>query len=662
MPESAAVVESEDIRTVEELGRVVERDPRFAGFQVTARGADFVEVRVGDGGVVVVEASVWRDEAKLEPHLVRSSGGGAGGSTMLILAGADGDFDGIEPLRDRADFAVMTLPLGRARLYVTLKNYLDLVALRSRATERGRWAERYRYELGELIAIARAISSERDIGKLLGLILEKSRYVTGADAGSVYIVEGEGLDPRGRTLRFMVSQNDSLSIDFREFTLPVDEKSIVGRAVISRQIINIPDLYQLGTEGKNPWGFTHDRSFDQRTGYQGRSMLTVPMINQRDEVIGVIQLINRRREGAPKLIKPEDFDLWVMPFDKRAEELSLTLASQAGISLENTLLYADIQRLFEGFVNASVTAIEQRDPTTSGHSQRVATLTCGLAEMVDREANGPYAHVHFTDDDLKQIEYAGLLHDFGKVGVREKVLVKAKKLYEYDRDLVLARFDFIRKTLESESLARKVAALESGRGAAAVAEVEEDGFRRLAELDEFLKIILQANEPSVLAEGSFERIADIASRTYIDARGLVQPYLTASEVAALRLPRGSLTAEERLEIESHVVHTFNFLETIPWGRRFGKIPSIAGGHHEKLDGTGYPRGLKAPEIRVETRMMTIADIFDALTASDRPYKKAVPVDKALGIIEYEVKSGKCDPELFRIFVEAKVWTRVLPSP
>jgi HD-GYP domain-containing protein (c-di-GMP phosphodiesterase class II) len=655
------VPEAEDIRTVEELGLVVERDPHFAGFQVTARGADFVEVRVGEGGVIVAEASLWRDEAKLEPHLVRSS---ASGSTLLILAGSDTDFEGIEALRDRADFAVMNLPLGRARLYVTLRNYLDLVALRSRATERGRWAERYRYELGELIAIARAISSERDIGKLLGLILEKSRYVTGADAGSVYIVEGEGLDPRGRTLRFMVSQNDSLSIDFREFTLPVDEKSIVGRAVISRQIINIPDLYQLGQEGKNPWGFTHDRSFDLRTGYQGRSMLTVPMINQRDEVIGVIQLINKRRDGAPKLIAPSDFDQWVVPFDKRAEELSLTLASQAGISLENTLLYADIQRLFEGFVNASVTAIEQRDPTTSGHSQRVATLTCGLAEMVDREANGPYAHVHFTDDDLKQIEYAGLLHDFGKVGVREKVLVKAKKLYEYDRDLVLARFDYIRKTIEAESLAKTVEAMQraaAGGSAVAVAAVEEEGFRRLAELDEYLRIILAANEPSVLAEGSFDRIAEIASRTYIDARGLVQPYLTPSEVAALRLPRGSLTAEERLEIESHVVHTFNFLETIPWGRRFGKIPTIAGAHHEKLDGTGYPRGLKAPEIRIETRMMTIADIFDALTASDRPYKKAVPVDKALGIIEHEVKTGKCDPELFRIFVEAKVWTRVLPT-
>jgi HD-GYP domain-containing protein (c-di-GMP phosphodiesterase class II) len=473
----------------------------------------------------------------------------------------------------------------------------------------------------------------------------------------------------------MVSQYDSLHIVFRESTLPVVERSIVGRAVISRQIINIPDLYQLGQPGKNPWGFRHDRQFDLKTGYQGRSMLTVPMGNQRDEVIGVIQLINKRRpsssqEGGPesdapvRLLAPADFDQWVVPFDKRSEELSLTLASQAGISLENTLLYEDIRKLFDGFVNASVTAIESRDPTTSGHSQRVASLTVGLAEMVDRDRSPRFAEVRFTADDLKEIEYAGLLHDFGKVGVREKVLVKAKKLYEPDRELLLSRFDFIRKAIEGEALERKLELLAQGGPPAAerrFAELDEELQRRLAELDDSVAFVLKANEPTVLAEGSFERLEEIARLTYVDTRGRLRPYLTDDEVAALKLPRGSLTSEERLEIESHVVHTFNFLENIPWGRRLGKIPSIAGSHHEKLDGTGYPRGLKADEIRLETRMMTIADIFDALTAGDRPYKRAVPLDKALDIIGHEVRAGKCDPDLFRIFVEAGVWRRVLAA-
>jgi HD-GYP domain-containing protein (c-di-GMP phosphodiesterase class II) len=477
--------------------------------------------------------------------------------------------------------------------------------------------------------------------------------MTGADAGSVYIVEGKELNPRERTLRFMISQNDSIKLDFSEFSLRVDDKTIVGRSVIARELINIPDTRKV-----------QNRRFDETSGYQTRSMLTVPMVNQRDEVIGVIQLINRRKEGAPRLRAPLDFDQWVIPFERREEELSTTLAAQAGISLENTLLYEDIRRLFEGFVNASVTAIESRDPTTSGHSQRVATLTVGLAELVDREATGRFQSVHFTPDDLKEIQYAALLHDFGKVGVREKVLVKAKKLYENERDLVLSRFDYIRKWIESDSLKRKLEIVL--RDGAAVAErqfgeLDADERQRLSQIDDFVAFILRANEPTVLSEGGFERLAEIAAHRYLDPRGEARPFLTSAEVDALKLPRGSLTAEERLEIESHVTHTYNFLETIPWGRRLGAIPVIAGSHHEKLDGSGYPRGLRGDEIRIESRMMTLADIFDALTASDRPYKKAVPLDKALDILHLEVKDGKCDAELMRLFVEAKVWQRVLPG-
>jgi HD-GYP domain-containing protein (c-di-GMP phosphodiesterase class II) len=515
----------------------------------------------------------------------------------------------------------------------------------------------------ELVDIARAISSERDIGKLLGLILEKARAVTGADAGSVYIVERPGIHPREPTLRFMVSQNDSIHIDFREFTLPIDDRSIVGQAVLANQVVNIPDLYDLDQAAKNPWGFKHDKQFDRKTGYQGRSMLTVPMANQRDEVIGVIQLINKRRAGAPPLVAPDDFAAWVVPFDVRSEVLASTLAAQAGISLENTSLYEEIRRLFEGFVKASVTAIESRDPTTSGHSYRVATLTVGLAQVVDGETTGRFEGLRFTADDLKEIEYAGLLHDFGKVGVREKVLVKSKKLYDPERDAIVQRFDYIRKCLEADGLRRKLdLVLREGVSLAErkFAQMDEESRAKLQDLDAFLAFILRANEPTVLAEGSFERLAEIANVFYVDPRGEMLPYLTTREVAALRLPRGSLTAEERLEIESHVVHTSNFLDNIPWGRRLGKIPTIARSHHEKMDGTGYPRGLKAEEIRVESRMMAIADIFDALTASDRPYKKAIPVDAALDILGHEVNAGKLDPDLFQIFVGARIWARLLP--
>lgn len=536
----------------------------------------------------------------------------------------------------------------------------DFDSLRARLADSDREAARYQYELSELIASARAIASERDIGKLLGLILAKSRQVTGADAGSVYIVERpNGGEP---TLRFMVSQNDSLTIDLPQYTLQVSETSIVGRSVISRDVINIPDLYELGQPDKNPWGFRHNKQFDEQTGYQGRSMLTVPMINQNDEVIGVIQLINKKRSGAGALTSPEDFDRQVVPFDERSEVLALTLASQAGISLENTLLYEDIQRLFESFVNAAVTAIELRDPTTSGHSQRVASLTRRLAEVVDGLSEGPFAQQRFDRDQLKEIEYAALLHDFGKVGVKEQVLLKAKKLHDLDMQLVMQRFDYIRQQAETEYLRRQVAIIRQNRpDDGELAALEQAWQAHRAELDEIVAFVVQANEPTVLAQGGFERLHEIGRRQYVDSRGQSQPYLTDDEIHALSVMKGSLTTEERREIERHVLHTINFLESIPWGRQFRHVPVIAGAHHEKLDGSGYPYGLKAPEIRIESRMMTIADIFDALTASDRPYKAAVPVSKALDIIGFEVQAGKCDEALYRLFIDAKVWTAILPE-
>jgi HD-GYP domain-containing protein (c-di-GMP phosphodiesterase class II) len=529
--------------------------------------------------------------------------------------------------------------------------------------------DRFRYEVAELVATSRALSSERDIRKLLALILEKTRQVTGADAGSVYVLEE---DPAAtlknarrapdKRLHFMLSQNDSLKIDFKEFTLGVDEKSIVGKAVLSAKPINIPDLYKLSDPAHNPWGFQHNRSFDDKTGYRARSMLTVPMLSAELEVIGVIQLINKKRNPSKNLVTAPDFDQEVIPFDERSEEFALALASQAGLSLENAMLYEEIKDLFEGFVDASVQAIESRDPTTSGHSRRVATLSVALAVRVDGLPDGPFRDVHFTPTSLKQLEYAGVLHDFGKVGVREKVLIKAKKLYEEDRQAIRMRFAYIRKSLEGDHAERKLRlAMELARDElpARFADADAELARRLGELENAWTFINKANEPTVLEEGGLERLVEIGQLMYMGPEGEPRPYIEREEVAALQVRRGSLTDVERVEIESHVVHTYNFLKKIPWGKRFADVPRIAGAHHEYLNGGGYPRHLPAGDIPVESRIMTIADIFDALTASDRPYKKAVPIDRALGILESEVKAGKCDADLFRIFVEGEVYKKVL---
>ena len=525
--------------------------------------------------------------------------------------------------------------------------------------------DRTRYELDELLGISRAMSSQRDIRKLLDLILNKSRQITGADAGSVYVLEpvedgaqGEQIEKR---LHFMLSQNDSMKIDFKEFHLAVDGSSIVGRAVLDAKPINIADLRRPGATALEQ-DLQHNRSFDDKTGYQARSMLTVPMLSAEDEVIGVIQLINKKRRPGVALREPRDIEAEVVPFDARAEELALALASQAGVCLENAILYKEITNLFEGFVDASVTAIEARDPTTSGHSRRVATLTVALAEKVDAVADGPLRDIKFSAQDLRQIEYAGVLHDFGKVGVRENVLVKAKKLYDWQRDAIQLRFRYIRKALEAEALAGKLELVSVG-GAAAVAELlaRSDGelAAGLARVDEAWRVIALANEPTLLEQPVLSRLREVAGWEYADADGRRRPYLEPGELEALEVGRGSLTPSERREIESHVTHTVAFLETIPWGRSLRRVPGIAGAHHESLDGRGYPAGLTGKAISVESRMLTIADIYDALTASDRPYKPAVPRDRALDIIASEVKAGRCDPLLFQVFVEAQIWKRVL---
>ncbi|HEY8079608.1 MAG TPA: HD domain-containing phosphohydrolase, partial [Labilithrix sp.] len=353
----------------------------------------------------------------------------------------------------------------------------------------------------------------------------------------------------------------------------------------------------------------------------------------------------------------EDVEEQVVPFDERSEELLGMVAAQAGASLENAMLYEEIRKLFEGFVKASVEAIESRDPTTSGHSRRVADLTVELAKVVDSEVHGAYRDAKFSGEDLRELEYASLLHDFGKIGVREKVLVKAKKLYDEDLQALRLRFDFVARSYENDALRRKLAAIERGASKDELLEIDTVHASRVAELEAAWQTIVSANEPTVLAAGDFAKIEQLAKETYVDLRGEMKFLLGEGEAVALSVKRGSLTPKEYDEITSHVVHTFKFLSNIPWGKAFRRVPSIAGAHHERLNGTGYPNRLRAEEIPVQSKMMSIADIFDALTASDRPYKKAVPVERAIDILEYGVKDQHLDPELVRIFREARVWDR-----
>ncbi len=291
----------------------------------------------------------------------------------------------------------------------------------------------------------------------------------------------------------------------------------------------------------------------------------------------------------------------------------------------------------------------------------MATLTVGIGERLDALESGPFSDVRFSRDQLQEIRYASLLHDFGKVGVREKVLIKGKKLYVGEMLLIRQRFAYIKRTMEAEHLRAKLEQMQSGRTSPGLlVEMDRAYETQREEIDALLRTIVQANEPTILEEESFRALMDLTTRSFADVEGGRQPFLTPNEVAALSIRKGSLSEKERREIESHVTHTFRFLSEIPWTGEFRRVPEIAYAHHEKLDGTGYPRRLKAGEIPIQSRMMAISDIFDALVAWDRPYKKAVPVERALNILRDEAGTGKLDREILDVFIEAKIYEKTLP--
>jgi len=519
--------------------------------------------------------------------------------------------------------------------------------------------DRLSVELRDLNSIGVRLSAERNLKRLLELILTKAREITHSDAGSLYLVEES--DTGDRRLRFTLAQNDSVDVPFEQFTMPINGESVAGYVALTGKIVNLGDAY-YPPEGST---FKVNRAFDTGIGYRTKSMLVVPMKTQKDEIIGALQLINCKPDLERRFASAEEIEREVEPFGARYTTFAVSLASQAAVALENSRLYENIQTLFEGFVKASVTAIESRDPTTSGHSERVAELTVGLAETVDRAAAGPYGDVRFTPDEMKEIRYASLLHDFGKVGVREEVLVKAKKLYPNHLELIKQRVEIIRRGLELKYSRRKIEyLLQKGReqfaGHAEALDAELASF--VAELDEGLTKVMAANEPSVMPEDFVSAVQRFALQTFEDHRGRPQSIITPEEARILAIPRGTLTEAERKQIESHVVHTFEFLEKIPWTKEIRNIPVIARSHHEKLNGSGYPYGFTGDQIPLQSKMMTIADIYDALTASDRPYKRAITTEKALDILDYERKAGNIDGVLLDLFVDAKVYERTRPAP
>jgi HD-GYP domain-containing protein (c-di-GMP phosphodiesterase class II) len=577
----------------------------------------------------------------------------AGGA--IVALGRDGEVDVPQEMPTDLLAGFVRHPAGARQFLVTVRSgFREAAARAETARARAEVAMRSR-EIGELTRIGVALGTERDLKTLLDLILTQARRISSSDAGSLYLVETTDQGPT--RLRIRLAQTFSKpEAPFVEFTIPVDRTSLAGHAATTGEALIIDDAYFLPPDVE----YSINRSFDERNGYHTKSMCVIPMKDHGEQIIGVLQLINRKRQFDAVLASADAVEQQVVPYSRRTVELVTALAGQAAVAIENSRLYEDIERLFEGFVLAAVTSIEQRDPTTFGHSGRVAKMTVDLAEAVDRASHSAFRNITFTREQLREIRYAGLLHDFGKVGVREQVLVKAKKLYPHDLVLIKQRCAFLRRTAERNFWQQRAEFLEhhGRRGYEAFCvDLEAACGQEMAELEAFVRLVEQANEPTVLPEERFGPLVSFTEREYDDIDGQRRPYLTSDEARFLSISQGSLDPTERLEIESHVNLTYRFLQQIPWTRELQQVPFIAYGHHEKLDGRGYPRGAMGDSIPIQTRMMTISDIYDALTAADRPYKAAVAAARALDIMSGEVGCGQLDASLFGLFVEAKVFDR-----
>ncbi len=514
--------------------------------------------------------------------------------------------------------------------------------------------------IDNLLKVGVQLSSERDIEKLLKSILLEAIKLTSADSGSVALL-GYGAELQKleeKKLTFFINENTSKQLDFTRSTITVDEKSLSGYAVLSKEILNIPDAYQI--PANKPYSF--NQGFDVKNGFRTKSMVIVPMKNASGKVLGILSLLNKKKE-LKQILNYDKFDSnQVFPFDLRDTRFLNSFTSLATVALENALLLKEIEDLFANFVNATVSSIEARDPTTSGHSFRVTEYTLRLAHAVN-ESNDPiFKGRKFSAAELRELEYAGLLHDFGKVAVRESVLLKAKKLTPERMAMVSHRFEILHYQTLLEMEKMKLTLLkENGSDpllAQRLTEIEANGQAKIDKLLKDLALITQANEPSVLAQETGSLLKELNGRSYVSPQGEQRELLTAEEFTHLSIERGSLTKDERLQIESHVTHSYHFLNKITWISSLKDIPTIAYGHHEKLDGTGYPLGLTAKDLCIQTRMMTIADIYDALTASDRAYKKAMTTEKALSILQMEVDQGKLDKDLFKLFVDSKSYTLI----
>ena len=506
------------------------------------------------------------------------------------------------------------------------------------------YAEQLGGQIKKLSDIGRALSGVHDLNTLLEMIVDQARSFTKADAGTLYILEEN-------TLRFQIVQNDSLKIRMGGKTgdtipfppVELKESNVSAYVAIKGEPVNIPDVYDTDL-----FDFTGPKKFDQSTGYRSKSMLVIPLKNHEDDVIGVLQLLN-----ATNAINKE-----VIPFSKDYVNLSESLASQAAVAITNAKLISNMAELFEAFVKVMATAIDEKSPVTGGHIRRVANLTLTMAEFINEHEDGIFKEKKFSPDQMYELRIAAYMHDIGKVTTPVEIVEKAKKLQTiFDRiHYVRLRMDYIIQKVKLEGQQIKINLLESGAVKTEVEKVETDLNNKIEELKEIRSFINKCNEPGeFLEDETLERLKKISQRTYLDNEGEEQPFLTEDELLNLSIRRGSITETERKKMQDHAAVTLRMLNQIPFTKKLKNIPNFAGAHHEFINGNGYPLGLKGDQIPFEGRLMAVTDIAEALTASDRPYKKAMPLETVYRILRSMSEKGELDNDLVELFIDKEIY-------
>ena len=495
-----------------------------------------------------------------------------------------------------------------------------------------------RQRMHQLNEISLALTAQMDEQTMLTTILSEARRIAGCEGGSLFLLQPDQV--LGKSLVFKLAQNDSVDFPFVETKLPLTSDSIAGSVALGGQELNLHDVYQLSED--TPYHF--NPSFDERMGYRTQSMLTIPMRDHRDAVVGVLQFINCKDRETGEVI----------PFGEETVEVLRAIASQAAVSLQKNTLLNDINHLFESFDQASVKTIEQRDPSTSGHSFRVAQSTVALLEALPKSGLQRFRNLELSEEHIREVRYAALLHDFGKVGVPEAILVKANKLSDERLEVIRFRIELQKERLRRRAVEQELDLLHHQRIDVEVARrrIHRQLSTQLSVLDQYFDWVEQANKPNVLDAGAYDHLNEIRDCAFRELDGTVGGVITDQDILALSVRRGSLTPAERRSIQSHVVYTKEFLSVLPWPPELAQVPDIAGAHHERMDGSGYPMGLVGEQIPLASRVMAVADVYDALTAMDRPYKSAMSADVAFSILHDEAKAGLLDAELVDVFISS----------